>query len=67
MVVMTEPKPGVMQEYVIEYLHKGTGHTVFSGTTPTQSRVKIHRFDKLCNQVLFYGIQQITIVQAIEI
>ena len=25
------------------------------------------RFDKLCNQVLFYGIQQITIVQAIEI
>lgn len=47
MVVMTEPKPGVMQEYVIEYLHKGTWHTVFSGTTPTQSRVKIHRFDKV--------------------
>ena len=47
MVVMTEPKAGVMQEYVIEYLHKGTWHTVFSGTTPTQSRVKIHRFDKV--------------------
>lgn len=47
MVVMTEPKPGVMQEYVIEYLHKGSWHPVFNGTTPTQSRVKVHRFDKV--------------------
>ena len=43
-VVMTEPTAGVMQEYVIESLHNGTWHPLFSGATPTQSRVKIHRF-----------------------
>lgn len=45
MIVVTEPNGGVLQEYTIEYRNNGEWKTVFSGKAPTQSRVKIHRFD----------------------
>lgn len=45
MIVVTEPRGGVLQEYRLEYRSYGTWKTVFEGKAPTQSRVKIHRFD----------------------
>lgn len=45
MIVMTEPKAGVMQEYILEYRHNGEWHELFSGATPSDGRVKIHRFN----------------------
>jgi len=45
MVVITEEKGGVMQEYTLECKQNGVWKTIFSGAAKTQSRVKIHRFD----------------------
>lgn len=44
MVVITEKRAGILQQYTIEGRHDGEWKTLFSGTTPTQKRVKIHRF-----------------------
>jgi alpha-L-fucosidase len=45
MIVLTEPKGGIIQEYKLEYKAKaGSWQTLFNGPAPTQSRVKIHRF-----------------------
>lgn len=45
MVVLTEPQNGRVQEYRIEGLAPdGSWQTLFEGSAPTQSRVKIHRF-----------------------
>lgn len=45
MIVITEEEAGHLQEYTIECSYAGAWHTLFSGAAPTQSRVKIHRFD----------------------
>ena len=46
MIVLTEPKGGVIQEYRLQYrTMAGKWQTLFEGTSPTDGRVKIHRFE----------------------
>lgn len=44
MIVVTEPRGGILQEYRLEYRENGVWKTIFFGEVPTQSRVKTHRF-----------------------
>lgn len=44
MVVLTEKRAGILQQYTIEGRQNGQWKTLFSGDAPTQKRVKIHRF-----------------------
>ena len=62
MIVLTEPKGGVIQEYRLEY-RTTTGHwkTLFEGAAPTQSRVKIHRFP-----TVLAGFVRITVTRSTE-
>lgn len=45
MIVVTEPKGGVLQEYNLEYRENGAWKTIFSGKAQDTNRVKIHRFN----------------------
>jgi len=44
MVVLTEKRTGILQEYVIEGRHDGQWTILYSGKTTATPRVKIHRF-----------------------
>jgi len=44
MVVITEEKGGVLQQYRLEYRQNGMWKSLFDGQTADNSRVKIHRF-----------------------
>lgn len=45
MVVITEKRAGILQEYTIEGRQNGQWTTLFSGAAPATKRVKIHRFE----------------------
>lgn len=44
MIVITEPKAGVLQDYRLEYFHDGRWQLLFEGLAPSPTRVQQHRF-----------------------